>query len=118
MRNSCCCAPRISPIRKSPLLSLCIRTMSEASSAALRKRSGRSLSNDMETNHDDRWVAGQLALLDPEWRPDLAHGRSLLEEGLKKPARSSSWMVVAAAAAVCIAAVALPQTRAFAQQLW
>ncbi len=57
-------------------------------------------------------------MLDPGWQPDFAHGRKLLDEGLAKRTGSRRWMVAATAAAVCIAAVALPQTRAFAQQLW
>lgn len=72
----------------------------------------------METNHEDRWVADRLAVLEPQWRPDFAHGRELLDAGLTKRIHSWSWMAAAAATAMCIAALALPQTRAFAQQLW
>jgi len=73
----------------------------------------------MEPNHEDRWVAERLAMLEPEWQPDFAHGRKLLDEGFAKRTGSRRWMVAAAAAAaMCVAAVALPQTRAFAQQLW
>ncbi|HEY1495699.1 MAG TPA: hypothetical protein VGF49_14200 [Candidatus Solibacter sp.] len=73
----------------------------------------------MEPNHEDRWVAERLAMLEPEWQPDFAHGRALLDEGLAKRRGARRWMVAAAAAAaLCVAAVALPQTRAFAQQLW
>src|SRR4051812_10865589 len=72
----------------------------------------------METNHEDRWVADRLAELEPDWRADFAHGRALLDAGLTKRSRSRPWMAAAAATALCITALALPQTRAFAQQLW
>ncbi|SPE29696.1 hypothetical protein SBA3_1580018 [Candidatus Sulfopaludibacter sp. SbA3] len=75
----------------------------------------------METNHEDRWVAGQFATLNPQWQPDFAHGRQLLDAGLNKRTRSWLWMAAtaaAAAAAVCLAVLAVPQTRAYAQQLW
>jgi hypothetical protein len=72
----------------------------------------------METNHEDRWVAQRLAILEPEWRPDFAHGRQLLDAGLARRPHSRSWIAALAAAAVCLAAFALPQTRALAQQLW
>jgi hypothetical protein len=72
----------------------------------------------METNHEDRWVSARLADLEPQWRPDFARGRNLLEAGLPKRRRSWSWMAAASAAALCIVALAVPQTRAFAQQLW
>src|SRR5437867_1450041 len=72
----------------------------------------------METNHEDTWVTEQLATLDPEWRPDFSHGRNLLDAGLGKRRLAWPWMAVVTAAGICIAAVALPQTRAFAQQLW
>ncbi len=71
----------------------------------------------METNHEDTWVKERLAALEPQWNPDLAHGRHLLHAGLAKPARA--WPLMAAAATtLCLAALAFPQTRAFAQELW
>ena len=73
----------------------------------------------METNHEDRWAAGRLAAIDPQWRPNLAHGRELLEARLTERRRSWTWMAAAAAAAaVCLAALVLPGTRAVAQGFW
>ena len=72
----------------------------------------------MEKNDENRWVADRLAELDPVWEPDLARGREQLRAGLATPARSSSWIATAAVAVICVAAAALPQTRAYAQQLW
>lgn len=73
----------------------------------------------METNHEDRWVAGRLSALEPQWQPDYARGRQLLDAGIAGRVRGRSWRAAAAlAAGLCIAALALPQTRAFAQALW
>jgi len=72
----------------------------------------------METNHEDRWVDGRLAALEPQWRPDFARGRKLLDAGLPKRQASLLWVAAAAACALGIVALALPQTRAFAEQLW
>src|SRR5689334_9216568 len=73
----------------------------------------------MEPRNEDRWIAQRLAGLEPEWRADFARGRSLLDAGLAKPRRERPWLAPAAAmAALCIAALAIPQTRVLAQQLW
>jgi hypothetical protein len=73
----------------------------------------------METNHEDRWVADQLASIDPQWTPNLAHGRELLQARLTHRRHSRIWIVAAAAtAAVCMAMLAVPGTRALAQELW
>jgi hypothetical protein len=73
----------------------------------------------METNHEDLWVANRLATIEPQWSPNLARGRALLDAGLEGRRHSWSWMAVAAAtAAVCVAVLALPATRAIAQELW
>jgi hypothetical protein len=73
----------------------------------------------MEKNHEDRWVADRLATLEPQWRPNLAHGRELLNDGLRARTHVRSWpAIAAAAAALCIAAVVFPGTRALAQQFW
>lgn len=72
----------------------------------------------METKHEDCWIAGRLATLEPQWRPDFAHGRNLLEAGLAEPKRSLFWVAAAAASALCVVAFTLPQTRALAEQLW
>jgi len=72
----------------------------------------------METNHEDRWVAGRLATLAPTWRPDFVHGRRLLDAGIRKRAHSWHWMAAAAAVALCIVALAIPHGLMYAQQLW
>ena len=72
----------------------------------------------MENNDENRWVAERLSALDPDWQADFARGKGLLDAGRRKQTRPWSWMAAAAVAGVCIAAVALPQTRALAQQLW
>jgi hypothetical protein len=73
----------------------------------------------MEKNHEDRWVADRLAALEPKWRPNLAHGRELLNDGLRARTHVWSWPAIATtAAALCVAAVIFPGTRALAQQFW
>src|ERR1700692_1639774 len=73
----------------------------------------------METNHEDRWVANRLATIEPQWSPNLARGRELLHARLTGRPHSWTWMAAAAAtAAVCVAMLALPGTRALAQELW
>ena len=73
----------------------------------------------METNHEDRWIANRLATLEPHWSPNLARGRALLDSKLEKRHHSLTWIAVAAAsAAVCVAVLVPPGTRALAQELW
>jgi hypothetical protein len=73
----------------------------------------------METNHEDCWVANRLATIEPQWSPNLARGRELLHARLTGRRHSWTWMAAAAAtAAVCVAMLALPGTRALAQELW
>jgi hypothetical protein len=75
----------------------------------------------MEPNRTDRWVADRLSALEPGWRPDFARGRKLLDAGLTRPPhpwRRSVGVVVPAAVVLGLIAVSIPQTRAFAQQLW
>jgi hypothetical protein len=73
----------------------------------------------METNHEDRWVADRLASIEPQWSPNLARGRELLHARLAHQRHSWIWIVAAATtAAVCIAMLTLPGTRALAQELW
>ena len=70
-------------------------------------------------NNEDRWVSDQLATLEPQWIPNLAHGRGLRDAGLTARKYVWSWPATAtAAAALCLAAVAFPGTRALAQELW
>jgi hypothetical protein len=72
----------------------------------------------METNHEDQWIANRLATIEPHWSPNFARGRALLDSKLEKRHHSLTWIAVAAAsAAVCVAVLALPPTRALAQQL-
>src|ERR1700688_1303366 len=73
----------------------------------------------MENNHEDRWVANRLATIEPQWSPNLARGRALLDARLA--GRRHSWTGMAAAAATaaaCVAVLALPGARALAQELW
>src|SRR5450631_4395499 len=73
----------------------------------------------MEINREDQWVTDQLAVIEPQWRPDTVRARGRLDVALRTRSRVSPWMVTAATAAVvCIAVAALPQTRAKAQELW
>jgi len=75
----------------------------------------------MELNRPDRWIADRLSALEPEWRPDFVRGRKLLDAGLSKrahPRNRTAGMVVTAAVVLGLAAVAIPQSRALAQQLW
>jgi len=72
----------------------------------------------METNHEDRWVADRLATIEPQWSPNLPRGCALLEAGLVGRRHSWTWMAAAATAAVCVAMLAFPGTRALAQELW
>ena len=73
----------------------------------------------METNHEDSWVANRLATIEPQWSPNLVRGRELLDARLAGRRHSWTWMAAAAAtAAVCVAVLALPETRALAQELW
>jgi hypothetical protein len=72
----------------------------------------------MEMNDETRWVTDLLSVLDPAWQADFARGKKLLDARLSKRTRPWFEMASAVAAAVCLVAIALPQTRALAQQLW
>ena len=72
----------------------------------------------METNHEDSWVANRLATIEPQWSPNLARGRKLLDARLEGRRHSWTWMAAAATAVVCVVVLALPVTRALAQELW
>jgi hypothetical protein len=73
----------------------------------------------METNHEDSWVAKRLATIEPQWSPNFARGRELLDARLVRRHYSWTWMAAAAAtAAVCVAVLVLPATRALAQEMW
>ena len=72
----------------------------------------------MEPYREDQVILDRLAALEPDWRPDFPHGRALLDAGLAR--RTHPWRRAAAGAtvALCFAALAFPQTRALAQQVW
>jgi hypothetical protein len=73
----------------------------------------------METNHEDSWAANRLATIEPQWSPNLARARELLDARLAGRRHSWTWIPAAVAtAAVCVAVLALPGTRALAQELW
>lgn len=73
----------------------------------------------METNHEDQWIANRLATIEPHWSPNLARGRALLDSKLENRHHCLTWIAVAAAsAAVCVAVLVPPGTRALAQELW
>src|ERR1700687_4447862 len=73
----------------------------------------------METNHEDSWVAKRLATIEPQWSPNLTRGRVLLDARLAGRRHSWTWKAAAGATAVvCVAVLALPGTRALAQELW
>jgi hypothetical protein len=73
----------------------------------------------METNREDHWIASRLATIEPQWSPNLARGRSLLDARLAGRRHSWTWMAAAAGtAAVCFAVLTFPGTRALAQGLW
>jgi hypothetical protein len=73
----------------------------------------------MKTNHEEAWIANQLALIEPCWSPNLERGRELLDARLVTRRNSRTWLVAATAiVTLCVAAGALPPTRALAQELW
>ena len=73
----------------------------------------------METNNEDRWVFDRLASIEPHWSPNLARGRKLLDARLAARRPSRTWLVPAAAIlTLWVLLVALPGTRALAQELW
>jgi len=71
----------------------------------------------MEANRENPWVADKLAALEPQWQPDATGARAALDRRLG--ARNRSWMwAIPATAALCVVVLAIPSTRATAQQLW
>jgi|SRR5215467_4518448 len=72
----------------------------------------------MKNNREDSWVADRLATLEPQWSPNLAHGRALLDVKLTQPRRSWIWLAAAATVMACVAVFLLPGPRALAQELW
>ena len=73
----------------------------------------------METKPENQWISDELGLLTPEWRPDTQRALALLNERLASRTRISPWVITAAVAAtVCVAVLAIPETRAKAQGLW
>lgn len=73
----------------------------------------------MVPKSNTQWIAERFASMEPEWSPNLARGRSLLNAKLTRRRFSSAWLAVpVAAAAVCCAVLAIPTTRALAEDLW
>src|SRR5579875_3069003 len=73
----------------------------------------------MEPNRNDLWAAERLALIKPNWNPNLTRGRASLNARLH--ARSPHWhwfTVPSAATALCILVLAIPASRTFAEDLW
>jgi hypothetical protein len=73
----------------------------------------------METHeHLDEWVTQRMRVADvaPEW-PDAAGGWTRLGNRIARPP-IRMWQWAGAAAALCIAVLALPAPRALAQRLW
>jgi hypothetical protein len=73
----------------------------------------------METNYEDQWIADRLATIEPQWSPNLARGRTLLDSKLEQRHQSLARVALAAAfVAVCVAILVPAGTRAVAQELW
>ena len=73
----------------------------------------------MEQNRNDLWAAERLASTKPSWSPNPTRGRALLSARLHAPNRLRGWFTVpAAATALCMLVLAIPTTRAFAEDLW
>lgn len=67
----------------------------------------------METNPESRWLVDRLASVTPKWSPNPARARVLLETKLAPRRHTSVWLTAAA-----MAVIAIPQSRALAQDLW
>jgi hypothetical protein len=73
----------------------------------------------MNKQTEARWMAERLAVLEPEWTADTEAAAMRLDEKAASRGRSeSAWVPVAAAAALALAAIVVPQGRALAQELW
>jgi len=73
----------------------------------------------MEPNRNDFWAAEHLALIKPNWSPNLTRGRASLNARLHAHKCHWGWLAVpAAATALCVLALAIPASRAFAEDLW
>jgi hypothetical protein len=59
-----------------------------------------------------------MASLEPKWIPNPARARALLDAKLAPRRDSRAWMMAAVTAAVAITMVAIPESRALAQDLW
>lgn len=71
----------------------------------------------METNEEQR-ITNHLAAIEPEWHPDPVRARDVLNARLHTPTPFWTWRMTAAAALICLAVAAFPQTRAMAQDIW
>ena len=90
-------------------------------SAARTRRSERSTSNDMETNHesnDSRWVEERLSALSDngEWHPDPSLGLTRLRGGRERHRRAGRrrGLTVALATASSVSLAAFPVAQTFA----
>ncbi len=73
----------------------------------------------MEINERDVWVAEKLEAVRPEWQPDVGRARAWLVRGDSARGRGHGWAWAAATAACLVAmAIALPDGRLMAQELW
>lgn len=73
----------------------------------------------MKTNRNDLWAAEHLALIKPNWNPNLTRGRAALNARLHARNHLWGWFAVpAAATAFCMLVLAIPATRTFAEDLW
>lgn len=73
----------------------------------------------MEVRNSSEWVAERLAHVKPAWEPETAKARLLVEERSALRPRHQGWRLAAASmAALALAAIAIPQGRAIAQEVW
>ncbi len=73
----------------------------------------------MEAQNSGKWVAEQLALVEPAWEPEIARARLLVEERFAQRPRHPGWRLAAASmAALALAVIAIPQSRALAHEVW
>lgn len=73
----------------------------------------------MEARNSSEWVAERLAHVKPAWEPETARARRLVEERSAPRPRRQGWRLAAASmAALALAVIAIPQSRAIAQEVW
>jgi hypothetical protein len=73
----------------------------------------------MEMNEKDTWVSGKLAVLRPEWEAKPSRAAVLLKERLEARPRFKGWVIAMAASTAMVAlALALPEGRLKAEEIW